>query len=549
MSGATTTPLMRRSATVASGTLLSKISGFARLAVLAYVIGFTRLTDTYNLANETPNIVYELFLGGILTATFVPVFVGFFDRDDEDSIHAVATVAIVALFGITVVGVLAAPWIVELYATRLSGGDRDAQRQLATTLLRYFMPQMFFFGLAALAGAILNARRRFAAPAFTPILNNVVVIATFVVFGALAPHARDLTDIAGDTTLTLVLGLGTTLGVAAMAVALLPAVRRTGYRFRWRFRPRDPAVRRVVRLSGWTIGYVAANQVALWFVLVLANAHAGGVSAYLGAYVFFILPHGLFTTSIMTALAPDLATAWNNRDAAQARAYATSGLRLILAIIVPAAAVEIALGRPIVVALLQRGQFTSAQAALTGDVLTLFGVGLIAFSLYLFSLRIFYASQDTRTPFLMNCLQNVANVVLALWWYDAFGVRGLALAFSVSYGIAAIVALAIASRRLHGLQWRPLASVSARVAVTACAAGFCAWLVARAIGWDSPAHAWLASFAGIGIAGTIVVAGYFVLRVEEARSVLTLLRRRRNAALTFEPDADAPEPGLPGVER
>ncbi|MFZ4514880.1 MAG: murein biosynthesis integral membrane protein MurJ [Acidimicrobiia bacterium] len=549
MSAPSTSPLVRRSAIVASGTLLAKISGFARLAVVAYVIGFTRLTDTYNLANETPNIVYELLLGGILTATFVPVFVSFFDRDDEESIHAIVTTALVALTAISVIGVLAAPWIVELYTSRLTGADRMAQRELATTLLRYFMPQMFFFGIAAVAGAILNARRRFAAPAFTPILNNIVVIATFMTFGLLAGPGRGLLDVAGNATQTAVLGLGTTLGVAAMALALLPAVAKTGYRFRWRFRLGDPAVRRVVRLSGWTIGYVAANQVALWFVLVLANGHPGSVSAYLGAYVFFILPHGLFATSIMTALAPDLAAAWNERNAAQARTFATKGLRLILAIIVPAAAVEIALGRPIIVALLQRGQFTGAQAALTGDVLTLFGIGLVAFSLYLFSLRVCYASQDTRTPFLLNCAQNGVNILLAWWWYDAYGVRGLALAFSISYIVAAVVALTVVGRRLHGLEWSALGSVAMRVVPVAMLAGGAAWMIARAIGWDSPSRAWLACIAGIAGAGAVVAAGYVILRVDEAQNVLRVLGKRRPVAPTFEPDSDTPEPGLPGVER
>lgn len=542
--------LLSRSALVASGTLISKLSGFARLAVLAYVLGFTRLTDTYNLANETPNIVYELFLGGILTATFVPVFVDFFDRDDDESIHSVITVVIAVLTAITVTGVLAAPWIVQIFANRLSGADRTAQVQLATTLLRYFMPQMFFYGLAALAGALLNAKRKFGAPAFTPVLNNIVVVCALLLFGEVAGSNRSLLDVAGNTKLTVILGVGTTAGVAIMALALLPFVRGTGYHFRWRFAPRDPAVKRIVRLGGWTVGYVAANQIALWVILVLANARAGGVSAYLGAYVFFILPHGLFATSIMTALAPDLAAAWNARDARLARDRATTGLRLILAVIVPASFLEIVLGRPIVVALLQRGQFTASAAALTGDTLALFGIGLIAFSVYLFALRVFYASSDTRTPFLLNCAQNVINIGLAIWWYQVWGVRGLALAFSVSYIAAAIVAVVVVNARLHGLGWRGLASVAARVGIVSIVAAGAAWAFSRAVGWESPGAAWVATLGSLAIAGVIVAGGYYVMRVEEVRSVIGALKgRRTNTASTFQPDALAPDPEVPGVER
>jgi putative peptidoglycan lipid II flippase len=334
-----------------------------------------------------------------------------------------------------------------------------------------------------------------------------------------------------------------------MALALWPFVRGTGYRFRWRFRPRDPAVRRVIRLAGWTVGYVAVNQVALWVVLVLANGEAGGVSAYLGAYVFFILPHGLLTTSIMTALSPDLASAWNARDSDLARARATTGLRLIVATIVPAAAVQIALGRPIVTALLQRGEFSAQNAAVTGNLLALFGIGLVAFSVYLFALRVLYASADTRTPFLLNCVQNAANVGLAIWWYQLWGVRGLALAFSVSYILASTLALGVVSRRLHGLEWGPLASVITRVGAVALFAGLGAWFTAETIGYSGSGRALVATIAGLGVAGVIVGVGYVTFRIEEAKAMLAMLRDRRPRGTISESEPLSRDAEAPGVER
>ncbi len=547
---ASTNRLVRTSALLAVGTLLSRLSGFLRIAILAAVLGYTRLTDTYNLANETPNIVYELFLGGILTATFVPIFVDFFDRDDEDSVNSVLSVALAALAAISIIGVLAAPIIVKLYALRLEGADRETQMQLATYFLRWFMPQMFFYGIAALAGAILNARRRFNAPAFLPILNNVVVICALISFGLIAGNNRSLEQVANDPLLATVLGAGTTAGVAIMALALIPFVRQSGFRFRWHFAPRHAAVRKVLRLSGWTVGYVAVNQIALWVVLVLANGRTGGVSAYLGAYAFFQLPHGLFTVSIMTALAPDLAAAWNARDIALVRERAATGLRLIVTVVLPAVAMYVALSHPTVVALLQRGQMSDAAASLTSGVLLNFALGLLAFSLYLFTLRVLYSAQDTRTPFVLNCVQNALNIVFALWWYPYFGIPGLALAFAMSYVVAAGISLTVLHRRIGGLPWGALGSVLARVAVAVTIAGAGAWGVATAIGADQGREAWTAFLGGLAVGAVLIVAGFWVLRVRDAHAVIAALRgRRAPRAQTFVPDPVAPEPDLPDVER
>ncbi|MGH9285941.1 MAG: lipid II flippase MurJ, partial [Acidimicrobiales bacterium] len=259
--------IVRSSAPVAIGTALSRLTGFLRLAAMAYAIGFTRLTDTYNLANTTPNIVYELLLGGVLSATLVPVFVDHRDRDDDEATSAVVTVAAVVLVVLTVIGILAAPAIVRLYTLRVEGAAAEAQQELASALLRLFMPQMLFYGLVAMASALLHAHRRFAAPAFVPVLNNLVVTAVFLSLPRLVDGTPTLEGVRQDRGLVLLLGLGTTAGIVAMALALLPALRRTGVRLRPVFSWRHPAVRKVVALSGWTAGYVASNQLALWVVL------------------------------------------------------------------------------------------------------------------------------------------------------------------------------------------------------------------------------------------------------------------------------------------
>jgi putative peptidoglycan lipid II flippase len=263
------------------------------------------------------------------------------------------------------------------------------------------------------------------------------------------------------------------------------------------------------------------------------------------AYAFFQLPHGLFAVSIMTAVEPELAAAGARGDMAALRHRFARALRLVLTVVIPAAAVYVALARPIVVALLQRGAFDAADASLVADTLVGFAVGIPLFSTYLFGLRVYYSLEDTRTPFLVNCLENLANIVLALWLFDELGIEGLAFAFSAAYGIAAVLTLALLSRRIGGLQGRGIGSTVARVGLVAAAAGVAAWQVAVRIGWSGPGIALVSVAAGLAVAGAVTVGGLWLLRVDEFREVLALVRRRR-------PESPSPSPlggEDPAVER
>ncbi len=219
--------LVRSSAVVGLGTALSRVTGLLRVSALA-ALGLGRLTDVYNIANSTPNIVYELLLGGILTATLVPLYVEHYENNDQRATDAINSVAIATLAVISVLGFIAAPWIIDLYTLRLHGAGKVAQQALATDLLRWFMPQVFFYGLTALATAMLNARRRFAAAAFAPVLNNVVVISVLLALPRVASEPPTVTSVLQDPALVVLLGLGTTAGIVAMALVLLPALRHAG---------------------------------------------------------------------------------------------------------------------------------------------------------------------------------------------------------------------------------------------------------------------------------------------------------------------------------
>ncbi|MEO6571726.1 MAG: murein biosynthesis integral membrane protein MurJ, partial [Ilumatobacteraceae bacterium] len=410
--------LLKSNLVVAAGTALSRISGLVRVAVFAYVIGQKALGDAYSLANETPNIVYDLLLGGVLSATLIPLFTSFMagaqaerggrhgpdghdelddQRGDEHATNVVVTVAVTLMFALTVVAVLLAPLIFRLYSLRVADTvDVDVYRAVGTTLTRIFLVQILFYGLTGIANAYLNSRRRYFAAAWSPILPNLIIVLTLLSLPGAGSVRYRPEDVLTDGRLRWTLGLGATAGIASMALAVVPAALRAGLRFRPAFEWRHPAVRKLLVLSGWTIGFVVANQIALLVVKNLAGGRGEGLNkAYFDAFVFFVLPHGLLAVSIATTFQPEMARAVTRRDREAFVHHASLGTRLIALLTLPAAAGIFVLRAPIIGLLLQRGQFDAVAAANTSRALAGLSLGLVGFSVYLFVLRGFYAHQDT----------------------------------------------------------------------------------------------------------------------------------------------------------
>ena len=530
--------LVRSTAAMAVGTTLSRFTGFLRVAAMAFALGVaeTRLADAYNVANNIPNIVYELILGGILTSVFVPVFVQQVQsRSREDawrSAQAVMTVAVVVLGLVMLVGILAAPWIVKLYTLRVPAADRAELQPLATFFLRIFMPQIALYGLGAVATGLLNTHRRFAVPMFAPILNNLVVIASFLLFALLpTPGPGDPSPTNISSVQTLVLALGTTAGVAAMTFALWPSLRRIGFRFRWRLDWRNQAVRRLIRLSGWAVLYVAINQLGLLFVIILAGQEQGGYTAYQAAFIFFQLPHAIFSVSIMTALLPSLSEDWARGDRADFRRDLARGIRASAFVVLPAAAGYLVLAEPIVRVLLEHGVAGARSTELVSGVLAFFAIGLFPFSAFLLCLRAFYAMQDTRTPALINVFAVGLNIAANLALFPALGVRGLALGHSLAYLFAATVAALLLRRRLEGLEGRALASGLGRILAAAALTGAAAWGAARLMSGVLATDTLGGQIAQVGagvVGGLIIFIGAALLfRIEEFELVRRTVAARR----------------------
>ena len=525
---------VRNAAVMTVGTVLSRATGLVRVAALAYALGVqTQISATYTTANTAPNILYELVLGGILTSVFVPIFVQWRKDHGRDEAWAVAdrvfTVAAALLTALALLGIVFAPQIARFY--RIEDPEQVA---LAAFLLRWFMPQVVFYGIGAIAGGLLNAEGRFAAPMFAPILNNVVVIATVLAYAWIAGDAPRTVDEITDAQ-RLLLGAGTTLGVVGMTVALWPSLRAVGYRWHARFDPRHPAVARLLHLSAWILVYVGANQIAYAIIVRTTNAldDAGGaITAYQFAFLIFSLPHAIFAVSIITALLPSMADRWAGEDRPGFVALFSRGVRDTSVVMIPAAFGFAALAVPIARLLLARGLTGDDDAALVGDVLLAFAVGLPFFSVFQLLTRTFYAMQDSRTPAVTNVVAAAVNVGAAITFAFALdlGVQGMAYGHAASYIVGTAILLAILHRRTGSLDGRRIASTLTRVVPAAAVTGLVAYVVADALGADAADPSVARQVVQVGtavVAGVLVFAGLAsIVGVREVRDVGDALRRR-----------------------
>jgi putative peptidoglycan lipid II flippase len=525
--------LLRSNLVVATGTALSRVTGLLRVSVFGIVLGQGALADAYTIGNETPNIVYELLIGGVLSATLVPMFTSFVEKDDEESTNVVITVTLVALVVLTAVAVVLAPLIFGIYTISPAAGvDPGELHRVGTLLTRVFLLQIFFYGATGLATAILNARRRFFAAAWSPILPNLIIVATMLSLPDPGPDGWSLGDVLDDRQLRWTLGFGATAGIAAMAIVLIPAVRAAGVHWRPSLQFRHPAVRRLIALSGWTLGYVIANQVTVAVVRNLADPGSGDARAYFNAFTLFVLPHGLLAVSIATTFAPEMARSVTRRDRQSFCNQASLGTRIIALLALPAGALIFVLRRAIVGALLQHGEFSAANADTASRALGGFALGLVGFSLYLFVLRGFYAHQDTRTPFVINVVQNVLNIVLAIALVGRYDILGLAAALAISYVVCSLWSLQVLSYKVPGFPIGDVLRSLWRMVVATAIAGESTWLVANRLGDSSGAGAWVRVVVG-GLVGIAVYVGVLAaLKAPELAALRSRLPSRRPAATT-----------------
>jgi putative peptidoglycan lipid II flippase len=528
--------LARATLAMSMGTALSRLTGFGRIAVMAWAIGATesKLPDTYNLANSLPNIVYQLVLGEILATIFVPVFVEHIKTKNREESWTLASsilnIAFVIAAVFSAITVLLAPQLIKIYAFHVPAAQRAQQEAVGAFFLRIFMPQMIFYAVGAVMTGLLNAYRRFAIPMFAPVLNNLIVIATFMIFrlehGTKTPTLTSLT--LGDKWL---LAGGTTLGVIAMTLVLVPFLAKLPGRYQPRaFQWRHPAIRHVGNLAKYSFGYVIVNQVGLWVLFALANGKQGGVTAFSNAWILFQLPYGIFAVSVMTYFVREISEHYVTRDMGAVRRDVSLGLRTTALIVLPASAGFIALSVPLNRLLLQHGTFSARSTILTADTFVLMSIGLGAFAAFQQLMRAFYAMQDTKTPWVVNIVTNAVNIATAVPLYLLMGVPGLALSMTLSYLGGAVYGAAVLRSRINGLDGTRLVTAHVRIGLASVATGLVAWLIAKSVGSAVNVAHFLGQLAQVGSAILGGVATYLVaaklLGVDELKPLMGMVRSR-----------------------
>jgi len=310
-----------------------------------------------------------------------------------------------------------------------------------------------------------------------------------------------------------------------MAAIVVPSMFAAGLHFRPAWDWKHPAVRKLLVLSSWTIGFVVANQVAVVVIRVLAQRQGQGIlSAYVLAFTFFVLPHGLLAVSISTTFQPELARAVKAKDRTEFIARSSLGTRLIVLFTLPAAAGMFVLREPII-GLVRRGQFDATDLANTADALAGLSLGLVGFSVYLFTLRGFYAHQDTRTPFILNVGENLLNIVFAFVLVSRWGVLGLGLAYSIAYLVSAVWALSVLAMKVGGFTARSILRGTVVPIGATAAMAVAMWFVTHNVtentGWAGLAQVVIGGIAGITVYAAVLV----VARTDETTWILARLRR------------------------
>jgi len=532
------TSVSRASRIMAMGTIASRVTGMVRSSMLVAALGTAGLGDAFAVGNNLPNMVYTIVIGGAVNAVFVPQLVRAMKDDHDDGqafINRLLTMTIVFVGALTVLAVALAPQLVSLYAPSAAGADR----QVTVAFARYCLPQILFYGLSVMLGQILNAKDSYGPMMWTPVLANLVQIATLGAYLWIANGANTTATISGGEQ--LLLGVGTTLGIVLQAVTLVPYLRGVGVGFRPRFDWRGTGLGKSVTLAKWTLLSVIVTTVVSWAVTAMATTmghrfpvQGVGYNPYSNAVMTWILPQAVITVSVITALLPRMsrfAHAGDKRAVGESISY---GLRASGIIIVPAAFAFLAFGQQIVSLLFGHGTVTAPQSHNLGYMLMALSLGLIPYSAYFVMLRGFYAYEDTRTPFVLALWIGIANGGLAFLCFIVLGhtqwaVAGMCGAYSLSY----LIGLGLTARRLHNLVGSFEGRRVTRLHIKLCVAATLASLVGGPVGLyvtDLRGAGTVGAIAGLVVGGLLFVAVFLGVarkaRVAELDSLLGAARAR-----------------------
>jgi putative peptidoglycan lipid II flippase len=544
--------ILASSAVMATGTVVSRVSGYARNVLLAAAIGNELHADLFNIGNTIPNMLYILLAGGVFNAVLVPQLVRAQRADDDGGAaytNRVITLAMLFLGAVTILLVIAAPLVMRLYLSHsYDCANLADQRASAIAFARYCLPQVFFYGMFVLVGQILNARGRFGPMMWAPIANNVISVGVLVLylvwFGPLSPHHSGA---AYSGAQEFVLGAGATLGIAVQVLILIPFLRQAGVRFRPRYDFRNSGLGHTLRLGIWTVLFVVVNQVAYTVVVRLASggtAHGGcgsahsspdstGYTVYAGAFLFAMVPHAIITVSLATAILPRLSRKAADHDLAGLAGTLAETLRTALAVVVP-----FALLLPVLAYDASKVLFGYEATATTFDhyvpSMILFGPGLVFFTVHYLMLRGFYSLEQTRTVFFIQCAIATTNIVAAVLLVHratpAQTSPALVLAYVASYVLGSLVSYLMLRARLGGLQTPDLVRFLVRLLVAALISTGLTWGLGEILpGSDHAASHLTAGLRLVALSAvdlTVFLVLARMMRLREVTDVVDVVVRR-----------------------
>jgi len=537
-----TKKLLSASAFMAAGTMISRVLGVVRVMMVAFILGNgTRQADMLNIATMVPNALYILLAGGALNTVLVPQIVRAIKNDDDGGeayTNRIMTAFMIAVTAVAIIITAAAPLVTQLYTSADWRVEELSSQYAAMVALTYLtLPQIFFYGAFFLFGQILNARDKFGPMMWAPITNNVISILTmgvyFVVWGNGDDHSQAFT-----TAQILVLGIGSTLGIAAQLITLLPFIRRVGFKLRPRFDLKGTGLGKTFSLTKWTFGFVAVNQVALMLVNQLATSatatgHGAGATVYSNAHLLWILPHSLITVSLATAMLPNASRLAASGDSAGVAQEFTKTIRLSLIAIVPATVAFMSLSVPMAMLLFGHGT-GSEDASWIAWTLMGFAIGLIPYTVQFVCLRTFYALEDTRTPFMLQIIiagTNMLGAWLLVWVVTDPGwvAAALATAFSLAYLIGVFFSWQALKKRIPDLDGSQLVLHIVRLLLGSSIGGVAAYFLTDPIINLIPS-AVVGDIVALIVGGVLILASYLLiakaLHVRELANLGELVRTR-----------------------
>ncbi|HEX6876312.1 MAG TPA: murein biosynthesis integral membrane protein MurJ [Nocardioidaceae bacterium] len=533
--------ILSSSAVMAAGTVVSRASGFVRAALLAAALGAFLHADVFNIANTIPNMLYILLAGGVVNAVLVPQLVRAMRNDPDGGdgyTNRIMTLAGLFLLVVTVLMVAAAPWLMRLFLDPVWFGPGHAEQlESLIDFARYCLPQVFFYGMFVLVGQVLNARGRFGPMMWAPIANNVISVLVLVVYLFVFGPAKDVYG-GFSSGEELLLGIGSTLGIVAQFLILVPYLRKTGFLYRPRFDFRGTGLGHTLRLGVWTVLFVVVNQVAYTVVVRLASGGSAeqgtGYTIYSQAFLLVMVPHSVVTVSLATAMLPRLSAHAAENDLAAVGEGVASTLRTALTLIIPFAALLplIALDLSNVV----YGWLAASQAYPDyAKPLALFGVGIVFFTVHFLMLRGYYSLERTRTVFWVQCVIAATNIVLAVLITRSVTpddvASGLVLAYIGAYAVGAAVSYALLRHLLGGLHTGRLVRFLVRLLAATGVAAAVAWGVRYGVatawpGGDGKVQALATLVAVVLVDVVIFVMLARALRIAEVSRMLELVTAR-----------------------